>query len=384
MMDALVIVLRVNPGGSRTLPAPRMVAACLERTSVISTASSTASLRSNTSSAASYLEPADQRSLSGASALPIPQLTNWDAVRSHYNLGWEPIAAPVLASGPDGLPILEGVDESGSPVYRTEGDHKKIVRNDTWETLGIPRSGYEVLDHTLLGRIIAPVIEARGAQVRMLHELRGGRSVMGLVELTREARGLAGDPSPWTLTIGFQASHDGKGSLRVWGSAERFWCTNQWNAGMRQARAEGRFHSITHTKNAHEQVEQAARLMTVLRRDFDGFLKDRESLHRMPVTRRQRETFIERMVPLPEQWAEMKDTNFRIRRVHERREALRSIFTSPTMAGVGLTAGALVEAAGELSDWGGRQTVDGRLRRSLLEQNTFKTRAMHEALALAA
>ncbi|MEU6331472.1 DUF932 domain-containing protein [Streptomyces sp. NPDC047049] len=351
---------------------------------MISTVSTTTSHRSNSTSAASYLEPAEQRSLSGVAAHSMAELPTWNAVRAHYNLAWEPVAAPVLASGPGGAPILEGIDESGRPVYQTEGDHKKIVRNDTWATLGIPRSGYEVLDHALLGRIIAPVIEAPGAQVRMLHELRGGRSVMGLVELTRESRGLAGDPSPWTLTIGFQASHDGKGSLKVWGSAERLWCTNQWNAGMRRARAEGRFYAIKHTKNAPEQVEQAARLMAVLRHDFDGFLKDRESLHRMPVTRTQREEFIERMVPLPDQWTEMKDDNFRIRRVHERRDVLRSIFTSPTMAGVDLTAGALVEAAGELSDWGGHQTVDGRLRRSLLEQNTFKTRAMHEALALAA
>lgn len=357
----------------------------VERTCVISTVSTTVSPRSNAStSAASYLEPADKRNLGGDSGGPLLDLPTWSAVRAHYGLTWEPVAAPVLASGPDGLPILEGIDESGNPVYQTEGDHKKIVRDDSWATLGIPRSGYEVLDHALLGQIIAPVMEAPGAKVRMLRELRGGRSVMGLIELTREARGFAGDPSPWTLTVGFQASHDGKGSLKVWGSAERLWCTNQWNAAMRRSRAAGHFYTIKHTKSALDQIEQARHLVSVLRRDFDGFLKDREALHRMPVTRAQREQFIERMVQLPEQAAEMKEDDYRIRRVHERRDVLRGIFASSTMAGVGLTAGALVEAAGELSDWGGRQTVDGRIRRSLLEQNTFKMRAMHEALALAA
>ncbi|MDJ0346813.1 DUF932 domain-containing protein [Streptomyces sp. H10-C2] len=335
-------------------------------------------------SAASYLEPAGQRRLNGDAPTPRPELASWDAVRDAYGLSWEPVAAPVLTSGPNGLPVLLGIDQLGNPVYETETDHKKIVRNDTWLTLGVPGSGYEVLDHTLLGRIIAPVMEAPGAEVRMLRELRGGRSVMGLIELTREARGFAGDPSPWTLSVGFQASHDGNGSLRVWGTAERLWCTNQWNTAMRQASATGRFHAIRHTRNAPEQIEQASHLVGVLRRDFDEFLADREDLHRRRVTVRQRDEFVDRMIPLPEQWADMKDHDHRIRRVHERRGVLHAIFSSNTMLGVELTAGALVEAAGELADWGGNQTVDGRIRRTQLEQSTFKATALREALSLAA
>ncbi|MGW7463722.1 DUF932 domain-containing protein [Streptomyces xantholiticus] len=355
------------------------------------TQSSTRTARRTTTApsvdAAAYLEPAGRRSLTGEEGTARPELPTWDAVRAHYGLTWEPVAAPVPASGPDGMPILLGLDDQGMPVYETEADHKKIVRSDTWETLGIPGSGYEVLDHTLLGRIISPVMEAPGAQVRMLRELRGGRSIMGLIELTREQRSIAGDPSPWTLSVGFQASHDGKGSVRVWGTAERLWCTNQWNTAMRQSHAAGRFASIRHTKNAAEQVEQARHLVRVLRADFDGFLADRDELHRKPVTGRQREDFVTSMLPMPEDWREMENSDFRIRRVEQRRDVLRSIFTSSTMQGVGLTAGALVEAAGELADWGGRQSVDGRIRRSQLEQNTFKNNAMREAqriLALAA
>ncbi|MDQ8704895.1 DUF932 domain-containing protein [Streptomyces sp. LHD-70] len=298
--------------------------------------------------------------------------SNWTAARETAGLMWEPTVSRILKSDADGMPVLEGMDDDGRPVYAYEEGHKRITRGPGGDKLGIVGESYGVISHAAIGALVDPLLDVPGTSFEHLVELEGGRRVFALIRVGEE-RQLGADFSPTVPLLAMQTSHDGTGALRLWGTCTRLVCTNQASASEVTARSKGLSATIRHTNRWEFNAQRVSALVEMARSQFDMIASVSAELSDIKITSREREAYVRAMFPMPPVG---ERTDRAIRAVEKNRLSLQELLESETNEPIAHTALGLAQAAVEWADWQRRyDSLDSLLHRNVIRPQLVKVKA---------
>lgn len=262
---------------------------------------------------------------------------------------WEPMEAPLYVSH---------IGANGEEQFSILDSHKRIVRDDNMQTLGVVGDTYTATSNSELHDIAEAIIlgsrldtgrdpHIMGAEPEAQYEtagsLRGGKQVWILLRMS-EMLTVAGDPHGATLPFfALQNSHDGSGAFTGGAGETRIVCANTVRAF--NAERHGMRFSFKHTPKIAERIAEARAAVTSWRAHTRHWANLMEQLLHVPATTAQRERFVELFQPMPAGKATERVQN----NVEAAREQLRKILASVTCEGTDKTAYGLFQAGIEWS-----------------------------------
>jgi len=331
-----------------------------------------------------------QASWHGKETLLQEHPENWADARRLAGLEWEPAYAPIYVERlipaeqevPAGAVLIGRADLSDGTFARRyhvpQGDHKAIVRDDTWATLAVPSESYELIYHRQMGELLEAYLESwqkAGARVRYetAGSVEGGKRVWALVVLD-EPWHAPGDPSATYPYAAITNAHDGSAACRVTPLNVRIVCANTWRMADLEAGAHGHGVVIRHTASAADRIEEAKATLAGMRDEAKQWQMTAEELARINVTDAMYRTFLDEFIPVPEGASD---------RTRGQRDERRKVFTALyegttaasalTMEGITGNGYGLVQAAGEYLDHlRPYRTPDTYLARTLLRPESIK------------
>ncbi len=279
-------------------------------------------------------------------------LTNINAVREAAGLMWEPAAEPQYRVRKLG-PGAESVEEVPGLKYVTRGEGGPV--------LGSLGTGYHLFGNAELFGIAETIgtaaLEA-GRQVRFLSagEVHGGRRVYLLADLG-EPRELPGDPSPYVRYMTLLSSHDGRGAVKVLGTANRWFCTNALRATEVQAAASAAAFSFRHTSKLAKRLEDSRKAMVAALTQHDAVEQRVREMLATPVTQPQVSEYLAQFAlamvvskQTPHRAAQAAVSKARENALERLEGELRRIYDSPTCEGIRDSAYGPFAAVGEYLD----------------------------------
>jgi phage/plasmid-like protein (TIGR03299 family) len=323
---------------------------------------------------------------------------NWDDARRAAGLMWEPTyatawgerlltEAQIAALPPDqvrrivteGLPAQYRRPDAKVPVMVAEPENRRIVRDDTGETLAVMADSYSLITHAQMGELIEAFLDTDGnVKFETAGSVRDGKQVWALVRLD-EPYQVPGDPSATYPYLAMLNAHDGSASCSMTCTDVRVVCWNTWTRADQQGKANGTRLVLRHSGNITERLAQVKDGIRAMRTEAARNRELFTQLAQVPVRTEQVMDFTERFLPSPRENGEVCTD-----RVHENVVRARGTFgrlyeQSETTEGVRGTAYGLLMASTEYLDHiRVARTDDSYLGRTILRPE----RAKEAALAL--
>lgn len=330
--------------------------------------SATAVETADISAPAAVRQPA-WKLLNSSNALGSP---TWAAAREAAGLTWEPTVARIPLADEHGMPILTGMNEDGTPVYAYEDSHKRMTRGPGGSTLGYVNDSYGVISHAAIGALVDPLLDVPGTSFEHLVELNGGKEIFALIRIG-EQRAFGSDFSPTVPYLAMKTSHDGSGSLKMWGTTMRLSCTNMAQASEAVARTKGMSVTLRHTNRWEFNAHRVESFVHMARGHVEQVEHVSRELSAIKISPKQREAYVRAYFPMPPTG---QRTDRAIKAVERNRDALRVLLESETNAPIADTALGLAQAAVEWADHGrASRSADALLIRNVIRPQNEKIKA---------
>lgn len=155
-------------------------------------------------------------------------------------------------------------------------DSYAVVRNDTKDVLGVVGSRYKIVSNEECFSLMDLVIET-GAKFETAGAVGKGEKVWMLARWPEDMTP-AGDEHENYIMLG--TSHNGTGAIWVYPTSVRVVCNNTYRLSM-GGRRKG-IH-LRHTKNVKEKAKEVQKALGLVRKEFDEFNEQVESLIATPM-----------------------------------------------------------------------------------------------------
>jgi len=197
-------------------------------------------------------------------------------------------------------------------------NRKAIIRDDSYEVLGVPSSRYapHQYDDVLLGavsNILDDDLSIGSAGV-----LKGGAIAFVQVEMPENVKGAGGvEFRPNLLAT---TSFNGSIATTYKRTVTIVVCDNTRDAALRE---DGEAYTVRHTANSSLRLQDARTALNVVHTMADDFQRELEALLSQKVSDKHYEKFVAKYVPTPE-----KDAQQAITRAENTRSILRNLWTN--------------------------------------------------------
>lgn len=326
---------------------------------------------------------------------------DWADARVKAGLEWEPKAIPLYELDPTlatcalcGVPLnfpheddcagrvtgRDLVDPSAvgsteiAGAIREIETHKRIVRDDTFETLGVVGAGYELVPHGEMGEILQSVLGLEHVKFETAGSCRNGAQVWALAYLD-EPYVVAGDQTETLPFLSLLNSHDGTGACKLIATQVRVVCWNTYRAAEMSGERTGRQFVFSHTSGVHDRIEEAKQALAGVKDDAKAWDALATDLFGMKADDAALEDFLAAFIPEPIGEVKSKRVQSNIDRA---RKVFRTIYLdSPTVEGHRGTALGLVDTAVEYLDHvRATKNRDSLMTRTLFRPEPLKARAV--------
>jgi phage/plasmid-like protein (TIGR03299 family) len=325
---------------------------------------------------------------------------NWDEAREWAGLTWEPATEPMFTRRLTDEELESGImrimadypaAEQAKRLYALFGDaltevegFQRVYRDDDYSaTLATLTSSYKPITHAEFGEIMSAVLEQDNVRYETAGSVMGGKQTWALA-LLDEPVTIPGDD---TLTLPYallSAKHNGKGAARLQSTSVRVVCANTYGAAETQADANGTVFAFNHTGDWRDRIDQARAAIKGVRDQFAAYQEWAAEMMAIKVTPAQAERFIIEFTAPPGYVTDAMLSDRVVGNLEKTREVVRGILAGPTCAGGAGTGYALVMAAGEYLDHvRGTRDSESHFRRTLLDPNPLKLKAVEMVRALA-
>jgi len=246
--------------------------------------------------------------------------------------------------------------------------YRGILNSKTGEVFQVAADSYSTIGNEV-GWQLAQLFVDNDPNVKVATGavLGGGATCFLLLQLD-EPFVVPGDDTTTYPYVNVHWNHDGTGALKGFRTFIRTVCRNTLNLGLSQAQQANLAFSIRHTKNADLKVDEVKRALSGVRTATEAFVAEATELASLPVTKEQREKFVQLLIPAP-----VGDVvSDRVRdNIDRDRNKVRSLFEGPTYPGD--TAYGLVNVGVEYLDWlRGYRNAETLFGRQLLRQEPLK------------
>jgi phage/plasmid-like protein (TIGR03299 family) len=294
---------------------------------------------------------------------------SWAEARKIAGLEWEPAMEPVYAKQ------IRIVDGEPVEVFEPIPGFNRVIRNDTFDTLALPRDSFELIYHSQMEELLEAFTGETNMKIETMVNLQGGRKVAALIRLDEPFQ-VPGDTSPTYPFAVLLNAHDGEGACKLSYTNVRVVCMNTFNAAdMQSERNAGTSVVLRHTKNVQERVEAAKQAARDMRTGAAAWNELAEALLAIKVNQEFELDFITEFIPSPPTGV----ISDRVaKNIDEARDAVWQCLYSKTInEEIRGTGYALVQAAGEYLDhlrgWKNRETYLGR---TMLKPEPLKAKAV--------
>ena len=300
-------------------------------------------------------------------------------------LDWEVEKRPIWTEGN----ALLSVGDDGEPVFDREvmriPDTYATVRTDTDSVLGIVGSMYQVLQNAEAFDFMDELIDTGDVRYESAGSLKDGRVVWLLARLTnQDAEVVPGDVQvPYLL---LSNSHDGSTAVRIQPTFVRVVCWNTLSLSLKEKRRGSAQFSIRHVGDIRARVEEARKVIGMVREGFAAYIDTAKDLARTEVSEDRLATYMQALFPQA-----FKD-NASTRAKNVVKEILRSFAQDPrqNLQGIQRSAWSALQAVTQYYDHErnvqGRTAIDkgqARLHGAWFgDQATGKAKAFEQAKEL--
>jgi phage/plasmid-like protein (TIGR03299 family) len=294
---------------------------------------------------------------------------NWDEARKFAGLEWEPALEPVYAKQ------IKIIDGEPVEVFEPIPGFNRVIRNDTFETLALPRDTFDLIYHYQMGELLEAFTGETNLRFETAVNLQGGRKVAALVRLDEPFQ-IPGDNSPTYPFAVLLNAHDGEGACKLSYTNVRVVCMNTFNAAdMLSERTPGTSVVLRHTKNVQERVAAAKQAAADMRSGAAAWQELAQGLLDIKVDTEFELDFITEFIPSPPTGV----ISDRVaKNIQEARDAVWQCLYSKTVnEEIRGTGYALIQAAGEYLDHlRGYKNRETYLGRTMLKPEPLKARAV--------
>lgn len=202
------------------------------------------------------------------------------------NLGWRVVKKPLWAA------------DGGRRKMLCPGTYA-VVREDLWgkdecRPLGIVSEGYTPLQNSDAFAFFDPIVGEKAAVYHTAGALGDGERVWALAKLPESIRVVGDDVCDKFLLL--SNSHDGKSSVQVKFTPIRVVCNNT----LTMALSRGPTVRVAHTRNLHERLRHAERLLGIVRERFRGIEEDFRAMAGVQVSSDVLGAYLRQVFPDPE------------------------------------------------------------------------------------
>jgi phage/plasmid-like protein (TIGR03299 family) len=287
-----------------------------------------------------------------ATFAPVAALAVGDA-------GWTPET--------DGLAVV--------PEWEKVPGWKALRRGEDGPILNVVRNTYEVIQNRVGWELVYAIV-GEGAKVETAITLKGGALCSVLAWLDEPIQ-IQGDDAYIFPFLNVAWAHDGSASLSGRSTNIRTVCWNTQSAAELLGKRAGVEFNFKHTKNVLDRVEEAKQAIAGTREGHQEYIELARELADLPVTPRQREIFVQELIPTPPEGF----ISDRVKQnVEDARTGLRDLFKGQSipeahrLTGYGLQL-AGVEYLDHLRGFRNQDTLYGRqlLRAEPLKSKLVKT-----------
>jgi phage/plasmid-like protein (TIGR03299 family) len=282
----------------------------------------------------------------------------------------------------DAVPEGSQLTADGEYIFVLDPDHKDIVRDDTFDVLGVGGAEYSSITHgkrengASMEQIVETFVGLGGVKFETGGSLRGGKAVWSLMYLDEPYR-VAGDTSehlPFMALVNF---HDGNGACKLIETQVRIVCWNTLQMSLADADRTGRQMIFRHTGNVEERIAEAKESMTQLRTEVLEYQDMAATLVALPVGDKELDMYLSEFIPNPAENAVAVSPRVQDN-VDKARARFKQLYEeSATCADVAGTAYGLIQASTEYLDHvRAYRSADTYLGRSILKPEPAKTKAL--------
>jgi len=275
----------------------------------------------------------------------------------------------IAAAGHDWTVLESGIYDD---EYQLIEGWRSLKRSDDGSVLNITADSYTVVQNEIAHQLFEALIEGARMTDGTGGTVKGGK-VCYLTGRIDEPRQVNGDDSPIYPYTGTLWSHDKSTGVQAFKTSVRIVCWNTARLAELQSKAAGRNYTFKHTANILERIDEAKMVISGARDETMQYIALANELGLIPVSQYQRNSFIERLIPMPP----VKYVSDRVvDNVNEARLAIHSIFDSQTIPEAHKETGyGLLQAGIEYLDHlRGYQSSDTYLGRTLLREEPLKKR----------
>jgi len=172
-------------------------------------------------------------------------------------------------------------DAQIEPLYDQRGTlltHKQrgVFRNDTNECLGVVGKSYHVKQHHEVAELAHKLTGMGELEWAKVGVVNNGAKVWFNLAMPDELLINGNEPIQGYMT--FMNSHDGSSGIRIIVGCIRMECGNQINLVMKNAKAQGNYFTIRHTKNMEEMIEQTLKAINVSNVMLEDWAKEAQGM----------------------------------------------------------------------------------------------------------
>lgn len=262
--------------------------------------------------------------------------TTWEEARRGY-LDWEP------------QPATAGWWDEERQAWIPSPGWKAVIRDDTKFPLTFQEESYAVIGNEEFGNLIEYVmgIDLPGMprfQFETLAVLRNGRTICVSLWLP-ESLQIPGDESKTFPFMNFWTNHDGQGGLKGGAGTFRVVCANTQMGAESEMNSHGFMFSIRHTVNWADKINEARGRIAAAVGNVATLERLAQELASRRVEKYEVVGFVERWLPINEDWTDARKT-----RMENRRRQFWNAYKSDTCSGISGTAYGIQQAAIEVCD----------------------------------
>lgn len=286
---------------------------------------------------------AERKAVMASAGYSFPEGASGDDALELAGLNWmvEKVAIP------------QAYTSTGVPIIGSER-MQMIARQDTGKMLGVPGSGYQMLQNEELADLAKSLLDNGDAALDSGGSWRGDRMVWLAFRINGQIDLGGLDPTQTLLYL--ISSHDGKSSgVQAMLSTLRLFCTNQVPMLLRGAKGIDRHISFKHTANMAAKIEDAKRALRLGYQYQEAYQAQAEELLATRMNQDEFGRFMDRLVPLTPKLQENPESRAALNR-QDTIDAIKSLWlTSDNLDNVRGTRWAAFNAVAEYEDWGRRQ-----------------------------